>query len=95
MTDGPIPAIRMLPAGTLGALARALRSGNLSQQASVFAIRYSVPSASELAAAELSSLLAAGLSPSHAALLLDAGCRRAAIASPLHGDRTSNERPRQ
>jgi hypothetical protein len=34
-------------------------------------IRYAVPATSELAAAELTSLLSSGLSPSHAALVLD------------------------
>jgi phosphatidylserine/phosphatidylglycerophosphate/cardiolipin synthase-like enzyme len=72
MTDGPIPALRALPTGVLGDLARALRSGHLPLEPSSFMIRYSVPSASELAAAELSSLLAAGLNSEHAALLLDA-----------------------
>lgn len=72
MTDGPIPALRALPTGILGDLARALRSGHLLHEGSAFGIRYSVPSASKLAAAELSSLLAAGLNPEHAALLLDA-----------------------
>jgi hypothetical protein len=71
MTEGPIPALRALPMGILGDLARALRSGHLPQEASSFMIRYSVPSASELAAAELSSLLAAGVSLYHTALVLD------------------------
>ena len=71
MTEGPIPALRALPMVILGDLARALRSGHLPQEASSFMIRYSVPSASELAAAELSSLLAAGVSLDHAALVLD------------------------
>ena len=71
MTDGPIPALRALPTGVLGDLARALRSGHLPLEASSFMIRYSVPGASELVGTELSSLLAAGFNPEHAALVLD------------------------
>ncbi len=71
MINGPIPALRALPTGILGALARALRSGHLPREASTFMIRYLVPDASEFAAAELLSLLVAGLSPDHAALVLE------------------------
>lgn len=72
MTAEPIPALRALSACVLRDLARGLRSGHLVAGASSFIIRYGVPGVSELAAAELSSLLSTGLACEHAALLLDA-----------------------
>jgi phosphatidylserine/phosphatidylglycerophosphate/cardiolipin synthase-like enzyme len=69
---GPLPAIRALPTKALNDLAAALRSGRLTRAASAFAIRNAVPAMSEAAAAETASLLALGLAPPHAALMLDA-----------------------
>jgi hypothetical protein len=69
---GPIPAIRELPERVQTDLAQALRAGRLTEAATAFMVRYAVPAVSEAASAELSSLLAAGLGPQHAALLLDA-----------------------
>jgi len=72
MSVGPIPAIRELQERVLIDLAQALRSERLTKAATAFLVRYAVPAVSEAAAAELSSLLASGLRPQHAALLLDA-----------------------
>ncbi|GEM_PF-6680879 len=71
MTAEPLPALRALSVRALGDLARGLRSGHLAISASSFMIRYTVPGVSEAAAAELSLLLSTGLTPKHAALLLD------------------------
>ncbi len=71
MTAAPLPALRALPARLLSDLAQGLRSGRLAAGASPFTIRYAYPEASEPAAAELSGLLANGLGPGHAALLLE------------------------
>jgi hypothetical protein len=68
----PIPTLRALPARTLADLAQALRDGRLTEAATAFMFRYAVPAVSEAAAIELSSLLASGLGPQHAPLLLDA-----------------------
>jgi phosphatidylserine/phosphatidylglycerophosphate/cardiolipin synthase-like enzyme len=70
MTDDPIPAIRALPEKVLVDLARAVR--HLTGTASAFKVRYAVPAVGEAAAVELCSLLASGLTPPHAAVLLDA-----------------------
>jgi phosphatidylserine/phosphatidylglycerophosphate/cardiolipin synthase-like enzyme len=72
VTDGPIPALRSLPARTLGDLAQALRTGRLTEVATAFAVQHAMPAVGETAAVELSSLLASGFQPQHAALLLDA-----------------------
>jgi hypothetical protein len=53
-------------------LAQALRAGCLTGATTAFMVRYAVPAAAEVAAIELSSLLASGLDPQHAALLLEA-----------------------
>jgi phosphatidylserine/phosphatidylglycerophosphate/cardiolipin synthase-like enzyme len=71
VTDGPIPVIRELPERVLIDLAQALRAGHLTEAATAFMVRYAVPAVSEAAAIELSSLLASGFGPKHAALLLD------------------------
>lgn len=71
MTDGPIPAIRALPETVLADLAHALRAGQLRGAATTFMVRYAAPGVCEAAAAELSSLLTSGLTPPHAAMLLD------------------------
>ena len=72
MISGPIAALRALPTRTLADLAQALRDGRLTGAATAFMVRYAVPAVGVTAAAELSSLLASGLGPQHAALLLDA-----------------------
>jgi hypothetical protein len=69
---GPISAIRELPGRVLIDLAQALRAGHLREAATAFMVRYAVPAVTEAAAIELSSLLASGLGPQHAALLVDA-----------------------
>jgi phosphatidylserine/phosphatidylglycerophosphate/cardiolipin synthase-like enzyme len=71
VTVGPIPVIRELPERVLIDLAQALRAGHLTEAATAFLVRYAVPAVSEAAAIELSSLLASGCGPKHAALLLD------------------------
>jgi phosphatidylserine/phosphatidylglycerophosphate/cardiolipin synthase-like enzyme len=68
----PLPAIRELSARILADLAQALRVGHLTGTATALMVRYAVPAVGEAAAVELSSLLASGLGPQHAALLLDA-----------------------
>jgi phosphatidylserine/phosphatidylglycerophosphate/cardiolipin synthase-like enzyme len=73
MTEGPIPAIRALSEKLLVDLSRALRTGHLTGgTATPFTVSYAVPSVSEAAAVELSSLLASGLESQHASLLLEA-----------------------
>ena len=72
MISGPIAALRALPTRTLADLAQALRDGRLTGAATAFMVRYAAPAVGVTAAAELSSLLASGLGPQHAALLLDA-----------------------
>lgn len=72
MSPEPIPAIRTLPARGLADLAQALSTGRLAEAATAFMVRHAVPAVSEAAAGEMSSLLASGLGPQHAALLLDA-----------------------
>jgi hypothetical protein len=72
VTASPIPTLRALPTRTLADLAQALRDGRLTEAAPAFMVRYAVPAIGETAAAELSSLLASGVGPQHAALLLDA-----------------------
>ena len=72
MISGPIAALRALPTRTLADLAQALQDGRLTGAATAFMVRYAVPAVGVTAAAELSSLLASGLGPQHAALLLDA-----------------------
>lgn len=71
MTGSPIPAVRALPAHLLRDLAEGLRSGTLAAGVSSLMIRHAVHGTTDTAAAELSSLLAAGLAPLHAAVLLD------------------------
>ena len=72
MTASPILTLRALPTRTLADLAQALRGERLTGAATAFMVRYAAPAVGEAAAAELSSLLASGLAPQHAALLLDA-----------------------
>jgi phosphatidylserine/phosphatidylglycerophosphate/cardiolipin synthase-like enzyme len=72
VTDGPLPAIRALPAKALHDLAKALRAGFLTGGVSVVAIRYALPMISEAAAVEICTLLNSGLAAQHATLLLDA-----------------------
>jgi phosphatidylserine/phosphatidylglycerophosphate/cardiolipin synthase-like enzyme len=71
MTAEPIPALRALSARALSELAGALRSGRVNPDASTFMIRHIVAGIGEAAAIELSALLSAGLTPEHAALLID------------------------
>ena len=72
MSAEPVPALRALSARALSDLARGLRSGDLGAGASSFMVRHVVPGIGESAAAELCSLLSAGLATEHAALFLDA-----------------------
>jgi hypothetical protein len=72
VSTGPIPTLRALPTRTLADLAQALRDGRLTGGATAFMVRYAVPAVGETAASELCSLLASGLGPQHAALLLNA-----------------------
>ena len=71
MSVEPVPALRALTARALGELAGALRSGRVTPDASSFMIRHIVAGIGEAAAIELSALLSTGLSPEHAALLVD------------------------
>lgn len=72
MNAEPVPALRALSGRALSDLARGLRSGDLGTDASSFMVRHVVPGIGETAAAELCSLLSAGLAAEHAALFLDA-----------------------
>jgi hypothetical protein len=68
--SAPLGAEAWLPY-YIALLARVCESaGKLKSTA--FMVRYAVPAVGETAAAELSSLLASGLGPQHATLLLDA-----------------------
>jgi hypothetical protein len=68
--SAPLGAEAWLPY-YIALLARVFESaGKLKSTA--FMVRYAVPAVGETAAAELSSLLASGLGPQHATLLLDA-----------------------
>jgi hypothetical protein len=71
VTDCPIPIIRELPERVLIDLVQALRAGHPTEAATAFMVRYAVPAVSEAAVLEMSSLLASGFGPKHAALLLD------------------------
>jgi hypothetical protein len=71
VTDCPIPIIRELPERVLIDLVQPLRAGRPTEAATAFMVRYAVPAASEAAVLEMSSLLASGFGPKHAALLLD------------------------
>ena len=83
MISGPIAALRALPTRTLADLAQALRDGRLTGAATAFMVRYAVPAVDETAAAEMSSLLASGLGPQHAALLLDALAAEKSTSGPI------------
>ncbi|HZT88202.1 MAG TPA: DISARM system phospholipase D-like protein DrmC [Stellaceae bacterium] len=72
MITGPLSAIRALPERMLHDLAAALAGGRFCGPVSPFALRNAIPGFDEAAAAELSSLLASGLTVQHAALLLEA-----------------------
>src|SRR5204863_6787708 len=72
MIPGLLAAIRASPARVLSDLAQALRAGRLTGATTAFTVRYAVPAAVEAASIELSSLLASGLDPQHAALMLEA-----------------------
>jgi phosphatidylserine/phosphatidylglycerophosphate/cardiolipin synthase-like enzyme len=72
VTAEPLPALRALSARALSDLARGLKSDHIAADASSFLIRHIAPGVSETAAIELCSLLATGLAPEHAALLVGA-----------------------
>jgi len=67
----PLSALRDLGTRTLEELARTLSAGHLAQGASAFQIQRLVRTEDQRAAEELSGLLRSGLSPAHAALLLE------------------------
>jgi phosphatidylserine/phosphatidylglycerophosphate/cardiolipin synthase-like enzyme len=67
----PLSALRALGTRTLEELVRALSAGHLPGGASPFQIQRIVRTADQRAAEELSGLLRSGLSPAHAALLLE------------------------